>query len=52
MSYLVKVIRWDYKVGLDIVLTQIRVSVTTVPILHVVITSEKFMSFLSDVNPP
>ena len=33
-------------------LAQIRVPVTTVTVLNFIITSEKFMSFLSDVDPP
>lgn len=52
VSYLVEVIRRDYKVALDIVLTEIRVSVTAVAVLDFIISAEKFMSFLSDVNPP
>ena len=47
-----EVIRRDYQVGFDIMLAQIRVPVTTVTVLNFIITSEKFMSFLSDVDPP
>lgn len=46
-----KVVRRDDEKGLYVVLTQVIMSIPTVALLDLVITAEKFMSFLGDVNP-